>query len=75
MKTPESLLREYFNNIDDINGNETIKVLPLTIIDMLIEYGEICFNAGKEEIFNELYCDYDPVYDTYEDYLNDLENE
>jgi len=38
MTKEEKLIREYFEPIEDINGNETIEVLPLTLVDMLLEY-------------------------------------
>ena len=37
MDKEEKLIREYFK-FDDINQTETISVLPLTLIDMLLEY-------------------------------------
>jgi hypothetical protein len=37
MNKKEKLIRQYFE-IDDINQSETIEVLPLTLVDMLLEY-------------------------------------
>lgn len=37
MKTAEEILREYVS-FDDINGSETVELLPLTIIDAMDEY-------------------------------------
>ena len=34
MKTAEEILREYVS-FDDINGSETVELLPLTIIDAM----------------------------------------
>ena len=39
MKTAEEILREYIN-FKDVNGNKTVKLLPLTIIDIMEEYSE-----------------------------------
>lgn len=39
MKTPEEILKEYIK-IEDVNQTETIEILPLTIIDAMIEYAE-----------------------------------
>ena len=36
MTKEEKIIREYFEEIEDINGNKTIEVLPLTLIDMLL---------------------------------------
>lgn len=36
-KTAEEILREYIE-FDDVNGSETISILPLTIVDMMEEY-------------------------------------
>ena len=33
----EEILREYVE-FKDVNGNETVELLPLTIIDIMIEY-------------------------------------
>ena len=38
--TVEKLIREYFK-FDDINQTETIEVLPLTIVDLLLDYEKI----------------------------------
>lgn len=77
MTKEEKLIREYFEPIEDINGNETIEVLPLILIDMLLEYEEIVKNLTipivsnnevalkcdccNNEIKDERYC-----YDCYE---------
>jgi hypothetical protein len=37
MSKENKIIRQYFA-VEDINGNETIKVLPLTLVDMLLEY-------------------------------------
>jgi len=39
MKTAEEILREYVS-FEDVNGNETISLLPLTIIDAMEEYAD-----------------------------------
>lgn len=39
MKTAEEILKEYIE-IEDVNQIETINILPLTIIDAMIEYAE-----------------------------------
>jgi hypothetical protein len=39
MNKEEKLIREYFE-FDDINQSDSIEVLPLTIMDMLLEYEE-----------------------------------
>jgi len=36
-RTAEEILREYVE-LDDVNGNETVELLPLTIIDAMLEY-------------------------------------
>ena len=35
----EKILKEYVD-VKDVNGSETVELLPLTIIDMMLEYGE-----------------------------------
>ena len=37
MKKAEEILREYIE-FDDVNGSETVELLPLTIIDIMEEY-------------------------------------
>lgn len=37
MKKAEEILREYIK-FDDVNGNETVELLPLTVIDIMEEY-------------------------------------
>lgn len=44
MTKEEKIIREYFEPIDDINGDKTIEVLPLSLMDMLLEYGELVKN-------------------------------
>ena len=39
MKPEEKIIREYFE-FEDINQSEVIRVLPLTLVDMLLEYAE-----------------------------------
>ena len=39
MKTAEEILREYVE-FNDINGNDTVELLPLTIIDIMEEYNQ-----------------------------------
>ena len=45
MTKEERLIRSYFDSIKDINQNKSIEVLPLTLIDMLLEYAEILNEA------------------------------
>ena len=40
MKTAEEILREYVN-FNDVNGNETVELLPLTIVDAMEEYAQL----------------------------------
>ena len=40
MTQEEKLLREYFK-FDDVNQSKIIGVLPLTLIDLLLEYKEL----------------------------------
>ena len=47
MTKEEKLLREYFK-FGDVNEEVLISVLPLTLIDMLLEYGQIAPDAVKE---------------------------
>lgn len=48
MKTPEEILKEYVE-IKDVNQSETIEMLPLTIIDAMIEYAEqFKYNFSKD---------------------------
>ena len=44
MKQEEKLIRDYFEPIEDINGDITIEVLPLTLVDMLLEYKMVCMD-------------------------------
>ena len=44
MTKEEKILREYFT-FKDINGSETIECLPLTLVDMLIEYKQTINNG------------------------------
>ena len=37
MSKEEKIIREYFD-FEDVNQSETISVLPLTLVDMLLEY-------------------------------------
>ena len=39
MKTAAEILKEYIK-IEDVNQSETIGILPLTIVDAMIEYAE-----------------------------------
>lgn len=39
MKTAEEILREYVS-FNDVNGNETVELLPLTIVDAMEEYAQ-----------------------------------
>jgi hypothetical protein len=48
MTKEEKILREYFT-FKDVNGSETIECLPLTLVDMLIEYKQ-AFNNESETI-------------------------
>ena len=49
MKLSEKILKEYFPKVDDVMGNETIEVLPLTIIDMMEEYGASLKTSKKKK--------------------------
>lgn len=40
MEKEEKLIREYFE-FKDINQSEAIEVLPLTLVDILLEYEDI----------------------------------
>ena len=39
MRTAEEVLREYVK-FDDVNGNETVELLPLTIVDAMLEFAD-----------------------------------
>jgi len=39
MISAEQILREYIA-FEDVNGDDTVELLPLTIVDMMIEYAE-----------------------------------
>jgi len=63
MNKEEKLVREYFPEIDDINGNDTIEVLPLTLIDMLKEHESNILRSLKNNIQlpEFLYKDYEGI--------------
>lgn len=44
MRTAEQVLREYID-FDDVNGTDTVEMLPLTIVDAMEEYAEQ-FDSG-----------------------------
>ena len=46
-KTAEDILVEYVE-VDDINSSQTIEILPLTIIDMMIEFAEYHLEMAKQ---------------------------
>ena len=46
--TAEDILREYID-FDDINGNDTVELLPLTIADIMIEFAAIHVEAALKE--------------------------
>ena len=46
MNKEEKLIRSYFD-FDDINQTEPIKVLPLTLVDMLLEYKNLILNKNE----------------------------
>ena len=56
MTKEEKLIREYFEPIDNINGNETIEVLPLTLVDMLLEYESKVLKLHKHIVGKCLCC-------------------
>lgn len=43
--TAEDILREYID-FDDINGNDTVELLPLTIADIMIQFAAIHVEAA-----------------------------
>ena len=43
--TAEDILREYID-FDDINGNDTVELLPLTITDIMVEFAAIHVEAA-----------------------------
>lgn len=51
MSKEESLVRSYFEDkeIHDINQSEVVEVLPLTLVDMLLEYKELCVKTINYE--------------------------
>lgn len=53
MSKEEKILREYIE-FADINGSETVNVLPLTIADIMQEYS----NLQNKELINKLAEDY-----------------
>ena len=86
MDKAEKVLRSYFDIGEDLNA-EHVQAFALTLHDMLLEFGEECFNTGRE--FNSkdgtvdiniviFYkgadnSDLEPLYPTFNDYLNSLE--
>jgi len=51
MKLEKKLIKEYFPDINDINQSEPISVLPLTLVDMLLEYRDN-INYIKDRMLN-----------------------
>lgn len=50
MTREERLIRSYFDNIEDINQTKCIKVLPLTLVDMLLEFEDILNEETRVKI-------------------------
>ena len=46
--TAEEILREYID-FDDINGNDTVELLPLTIADIMIQFAVIHVEAALKK--------------------------
>ena len=46
--TAEDILREYID-FDDINGNDTVELLPLTIADIMIQFAAIHVEAALKK--------------------------
>ena len=46
--TAEEILREYID-FDDINGNDTVELLPLTIADIMIQFAAIHVEAALKK--------------------------
>jgi len=46
MNKEEKLIRSYFY-FDDINQTKSIKVLPLTLVDMLLEYKNLILDKNE----------------------------
>ena len=46
--TAEDILREYID-FDDINGNDTVELLPLTITDIMVEFAAIHVEAALKK--------------------------
>ena len=44
----EDILREYID-FDDINGNDTVELLPLTITDIMVEFAAIHVEQALKE--------------------------
>lgn len=40
MNNLEKIIKEYLPEITDVNQNKTVEILPLTIVDMMLEYHE-----------------------------------
>ena len=80
MDKAEKVLRSYFDIGDDLNA-EHVQAFALTLHDMLLEFGEECFNAALEnkKLYNPTrdvnltMISIIPEYKTFEDYLNSLE--
>jgi hypothetical protein len=49
MSKENRIIREYFA-VEDINGNETIEILPLTLVDMLLEYESEVLKLHKHSV-------------------------
>jgi hypothetical protein len=58
--TAEEILREYID-FDDINGNDTVELLPLTIADIMIEFATIHVEAALNGASDKLYDTYHTV--------------
>jgi len=51
MSKEEKIIREYFD-FEDVNQSETISVLPLTLVDMLLEYKSKVKKIHKQNVSN-----------------------
>ena len=74
MNKAEKILRSYFDIGEDLNA-EHVQAFALTLHDMLLEFGEECFNAGKKYgidcAISAEWCE-EVTEPNFENYLNTL---
>ena len=58
--TAEDILREYID-FDDINGNDTVELLPLTIADIMIQFAVIHVEAALKSASKKMFDNYHTI--------------